>query len=44
VNALADPAMKAFAGTPLSDAAEWDAYVAAHPQATPFHSRAWCEA
>lgn len=44
MNALADPAMKAFAGTPLSDAAEWDAYVAAHPQATPFHSRAWCEA
>ena len=33
-----------FSGAPLSDAAEWDAYVAAHPQATPFHSRAWCEA
>lgn len=33
-----------FAGAPLSDAAAWDAYVAAHPQATPFHSRAWCEA
>ncbi|MDR6832367.1 MULTISPECIES: FemAB family XrtA/PEP-CTERM system-associated protein [unclassified Sphingopyxis] len=33
-----------FSGAPLSDAAAWDAYVAAHPQATPFHSRAWCEA
>ena len=33
-----------FSGVPLSDAAEWDAYVAAHPDATPFHSRAWCEA
>ncbi|WP_033073689.1 FemAB family XrtA/PEP-CTERM system-associated protein [Sphingopyxis sp. MWB1] len=30
--------------TPLSDGAAWDAYVAAHPDATPFHSRAWCEA
>lgn len=30
--------------TPLADAAAWDAYVAAHPAATPFHSRAWCEA
>ncbi len=29
---------------PLSDDAAWDAYVAAHPAATPFHSRAWCEA
>jgi FemAB-related protein (PEP-CTERM system-associated) len=28
----------------LIDAAAWDAYVAAHPDATPFHSRAWCEA
>lgn len=27
-----------------SDGAAWDAYVAAHPHATPFHSRAWCEA
>ncbi|SEH12010.1 FemAB-related protein, PEP-CTERM system-associated [Sphingopyxis sp. YR583] len=33
-----------FSGAPLSDAGEWDAYVAAHPDATPFHSRAWCEA
>ncbi len=33
-----------FSGAPLSDAAAWDAYVAAHPDATPFHSRAWCEA
>src|SRR3546814_19341142 len=29
---------------PLSGAGEWDAYVAAHAQATPFHGRAWCEA
>ncbi|WP_447764025.1 FemAB family XrtA/PEP-CTERM system-associated protein [Sphingopyxis panaciterrae] len=27
-----------------TDAAAWDAYVAARPDATPFHSRAWCEA
>ncbi len=33
-----------FSGAPLSDAGDWDAYVAAHPDATPFHSRAWCEA
>ena len=36
--------MQGFSGAPLSDAAAWDAYVAAHPHATPFHSRAWCEA
>ncbi|WP_260580503.1 FemAB family XrtA/PEP-CTERM system-associated protein [Sphingopyxis sp. PET50] len=29
---------------PLTEAAAWDAYVAAHPAATPFHTRAWCEA
>lgn len=29
---------------PLTDAAAWDAYVAGHAQATPFHSRKWCEA
>ncbi|KTE75456.1 FemAB family XrtA/PEP-CTERM system-associated protein [Sphingopyxis sp. A083] len=34
----------AFAGAPLADTAAWDAYVAAHPDATPFHTRAWCEA
>ena len=33
-----------FTAAPLTDAAAWDAYVAAHPDATPFHSRAWCEA
>ncbi|PZQ20487.1 MAG: FemAB family PEP-CTERM system-associated protein [Sphingopyxis macrogoltabida] len=33
-----------LAGVPLADAAAWDAYVAAHPIATPFHSRRWCEA
>lgn len=35
-----DPSVTA---APLTDAA-WDAYVAGHPDATPFHSRAWCEA
>ena len=39
INAPAHPV-----AAPLSDAAAWDAYVAAHPAATPFHSRAWCEA
>ena len=29
---------------PLSDDVAWDTYVAAHPHATPFHTRAWCEA
>lgn len=28
----------------MTDDAAWDAYVAAHPDATPFHTRAWCEA
>ncbi len=28
----------------LTDLAAWDAFVARHPAATPFHSRAWCEA
>lgn len=32
------------APTALTDAEAWDAYVAAHPAATPFHTRAWCEA
>ena len=36
-----DPSVIASLST---DAAAWDAYVAAHPDATPFHSRAWCEA
>ncbi len=35
---------QSFTAAPLSDAAAWDAYVAAHPDATPFHSRKWCEA
>jgi FemAB-related protein (PEP-CTERM system-associated) len=43
VNALA-PIGHHFTAAPLTDAAAWDAYVAAHPGATPFHSRAWCEA
>ncbi|MBL8651298.1 MAG: FemAB family PEP-CTERM system-associated protein [Sphingopyxis sp.] len=29
---------------PLGEADGWDAYVEGHPQATPFHTRAWCEA
>ncbi len=29
---------------PLDDADAWDAYMAAHPAASPFHSRAWCNA
>ena len=29
---------------PLTDAGAWDAFVAAAPAATPFHSRAWVEA
>lgn len=29
---------------PLTDAGAWDAFVAAAPDATPFHSRAWSEA
>ncbi|WP_422060266.1 FemAB family XrtA/PEP-CTERM system-associated protein [Sphingopyxis sp.] len=28
----------------LNDAAAWDAYVAGHADATPFHTRAWCQA
>jgi len=44
VNAPTGPMMQSFSGAPLSDAAAWDAYVTAHPHATPFHSRAWCEA
>lgn len=36
-----DPGVTA---APLNDARAWDAYVAGHEQATPFHSRAWCEA
>ncbi|WP_447756289.1 FemAB family XrtA/PEP-CTERM system-associated protein [Sphingopyxis fribergensis] len=44
VNAPTLPVKDGFSGAPLSDAAAWDAYVAAHPDATPFHSRAWCEA
>lgn len=45
VNAPAHPlAGGDVSAAPLGDAAEWDAYVAAHPGATPFHSRTWCEA
>jgi FemAB-related protein (PEP-CTERM system-associated) len=44
VNASSFPVKDVFSAAPLSDAAAWDAYVGVHPQATPFHSRAWCEA
>lgn len=44
VNAPVKTMSDAFAGAPLADTAAWDAYVAAHPDATPFHTRAWCEA
>lgn len=35
---------KGLSVAPLENAAAWDAYVADHADATPFHSRAWCEA
>lgn len=39
------PVPAAAVGTaPFAEASAWDAYVAAHPDATPFHTRAWCEA
>lgn len=41
---IAAPADQTLSVSPLTDAAAWDAYVAKHPEATPFHSRAWCEA
>src|SRR3546814_9403490 len=44
VNAPTLAVQDGFTGMPLSGAGEWDAYVAAHPEATPFHSRAWCDA
>jgi FemAB-related protein (PEP-CTERM system-associated) len=44
VNAPVHSLSGGMSAAPLGDAAEWDAYVAAHRGATPFHSRAWCEA
>lgn len=44
MNAPTQALKHGFSGAPLSDTVAWDAYVAAHPDATPFHSRAWCEA
>ncbi|WP_432767864.1 MAG: FemAB family PEP-CTERM system-associated protein [Sphingopyxis sp.] len=44
MNAPAHPLARGGAAAPRDDAAAWDAYVDAHPLATPFHSRAWCEA
>ena len=44
VNAPVHPVTKKLSVAPLADAAGWDAYVAAHPDATPFHTRAWCQA
>ncbi len=44
VNAPVHPVMDAITVLPLDDPAAWDAYVAAHRDATPFHSSAWCRA
>lgn len=45
MNAPTHPAAApGVSAAPLGEAAAWDAYVAAHPAATPFHSRMWCEA
>lgn len=44
VNAPVHPVADMTTAAPLDDAAGWDAYVAKHAQATPFHSRAWCQA
>lgn len=38
------PISQSVSAAPLTDAAAWDAYVAGHPDATPFHTRQWCEA
>lgn len=43
MNAMSQPVPQ-LTVAPLEDAAAWDAFVAAAPTATPFHSRAWCEA
>lgn len=37
------PATKPVAA-PFADPGAWDGFVAANPAATPFHSRAWCDA
>lgn len=44
VNAPAHPLIQGLSVASLDDASAWDAYVAGHAGATPFHSRAWCEA
>lgn len=47
MNAPVHPVAKPVAMTKIgliTDAEEWDAFVAAAPDATPFHSRAWCAA
>ena len=44
MNAPVHPVTPGLSVAPLGDAAAWDAYVAGHADATPFHSRAWCEA
>ena len=44
MNAPAHSEALRVSAAPLGDGAMWDAYVAAHPDATPFHTRAWCEA
>ena len=44
MNAPVRPALDRIVAAPFDDAAAWEAYVAAHPDARPFHSRAWCQA
>lgn len=44
VNAPVHAFIDRISVAPLIDAAAWDAYVTDHAGATPFHSRAWCEA
>jgi FemAB-related protein (PEP-CTERM system-associated) len=44
VNVPVHPVKPGLSVAALNDAAAWDAYVAGHADATPFHSRAWCEA
>ena len=44
MNAPAHMAAGSVSAVPLGDAPAWDAYVARHSGASPFHSRLWCEA
>ncbi len=44
MNAPVHPVVDRISVAALNDAVAWDAYVAGHADATPFHSRAWCQA